>query len=250
MATPNSALRAARMGLLMSQDDFARAVRDAGTRAGQPNDASKRLVQRWESGTTGAPRPVYARALEAVTGLPIEALGFTTPVPLAHVHEDGRGGHDVDPYPAPTTTSSTQPGRQEPHGNHSGVWLSRYEYFSSGRDAAFAGQHFVVLLQHAGRITVRSLPRSADSRLAVDLDLDGHVATGTWTEQTATEGYYRGARYHGAIQLLVEPTGRRMSGKWIGFGKEFDVNTGPWELIFQDASTTKATLDHYNRAPE
>jgi hypothetical protein len=55
------------MGMLMSQDDFARALRLAGERAGQPNDANKRLVQRWESGATTAPRPVYARALETVT---------------------------------------------------------------------------------------------------------------------------------------------------------------------------------------
>lgn len=26
--------------------------------------------------------------------------------------------------------------------------------------------------------------------------------------------------------MLVEPTGRRMAGKWVGFGKDFDVNTG------------------------
>jgi hypothetical protein len=50
------------------------------------------------------------------------------------------------------------------------VWLSRYEYYSSGSDATFTGQHYVV-------------------------------------------------------------------------GREMDVNTGPWELIFQDAATNKATLD-------
>lgn len=83
-ATPNATLRAVRMGLLMSQDEFARELRAAGTRAGQPNDASKRLVQRWESGISLQPRPAYARALEAVTGLPIESLGFTA-VPMAQV---------------------------------------------------------------------------------------------------------------------------------------------------------------------
>lgn len=83
----------------------------------------------------------------------------------------------------------------------------------------------------------------------MDLEIDGHVATGSWPEQTATDGYYRGARYHGAIQLVVEPTGRRMTGKWVGFGKEFDVNTGPWQLVFQDASTNKATLAAYNKRP-
>lgn len=45
------------MGLLMSQDDFARALREAGRRAGEPNDASKRLVQRWEAGTSVSPGP-------------------------------------------------------------------------------------------------------------------------------------------------------------------------------------------------
>lgn len=94
-----------------------------------------------------------------------------------------------------------------------GVWLSRYQYYSSGRGESFAGQHFVVLLQHGDRLTARSLPGSAASSLSLDLTVDGSVITGTWVEQTEPAGYYRGARYHGAIQLLAEPTGRRMAGK-------------------------------------
>jgi hypothetical protein len=35
------------------------------------------------------------------------------------------------------------------------VWLSKYEYFSSGRDAAFTDLHYVVLLQHGYRLTGR-----------------------------------------------------------------------------------------------
>jgi hypothetical protein len=152
--------------------------------------------------------------------------------------------------PAHAATPVTHPGvNGNGHANYSGVWLSRYQYFSSGREADFTGQHYVVVLQHGNRLTVRSLPGSSDSPLTMDLTVDGNVCTGTWTEQTAQEGYYRGARYHGAIQLLIEPTGRRMSGKWVGFGKDFDVNTGPWELVFQDASTAKTTLDSYNRKP-
>jgi hypothetical protein len=236
------------MGMLMSQDDFARALRVAGERAGQPNDANKRLVQRWEAGTTAAPRPVYARALEVVTGLPIESLGFAAG-PHLRVSGDDRGGHDVSLSPvdiAPVTSPAVRGGTA---GNYSGVWLSRYEYFSSGRDDAFVGQHYVVILQHGDRLTVRSLPNSAGSQVTMDLTVDGNVVTGTWVEQTAPEGYYRGARYHGAIQMLAEPTGRRMAGKWVGFGKEMDVNTGPWELVFQDASTAKGTLDRYNQPP-
>ncbi|MET8555785.1 XRE family transcriptional regulator [Streptomyces sp. NPDC004959] len=251
MSTPNAALRAVRLGLLMSQDDFARAVREAGTRVGEPNDANKRLIQRWEAGTTQAPRPVYARALESVTGLPIEALGFAPRLILDQVTADGKGGHDLGTTPSGIAPPTAQPSSDtRTRSNYSGVWLSRYEYFSSGRDATFTGLHYVVLLQHGGRLTARSLPGSSDSPLTMDLEVDAHVATGTWTEQTATSGYYRGARYHGAIQLLIEPTGRRMSGKWVGFGREFDVNTGPWELVYQTASTHQSALHEYNRRPD
>lgn len=252
---PNSKLRAVRMGLLMSQDDFARALRESGAAVGEPNDASKRLVQRWEAGTTGAPRPVYARALERVTGLPIDSLGFA-PVALASVQSDGRGGHDLEPSSATAPSSGTpvtQTATRTPSGNYSGIWLSRYEFFSSGRDETFTGLHCVVLLQHGNKLTVRSLPDASlnpNSPLTMDLTLDGNVVTGTWVEETATEGYYAGARYHGAIQMLIEPTGRRMVGKWLGFGKEFDVNTGPWILEFKDASTNKAALEKWNVRPE
>ncbi len=91
MTTPNTALRAVRAGMRMSQDDFACALQAVGHRAGEPNDANKRLVQRWESGVIAAPRPVYIRALEVATGLPIELLGFAT-LPGAQVRADRKGG--------------------------------------------------------------------------------------------------------------------------------------------------------------
>ncbi|MFF4306999.1 helix-turn-helix domain-containing protein [Streptomyces sp. NPDC001601] len=253
MTTPNETLRAARQGLRLSQDEFARALREAGDRAGDPNDASKRLVQRWESGETGAPRPVYVRALETVTGLPVAALGFA--VPSARVADDGHGGHDLQDSPVGIAEGGGQTATEAAtRGKYAGIWLSTYEYVSSGRDnQVFTGKHYVTLLQHGNRLTARSLPNASlnpNSPLTLDLQLDESTVTGTWTEQTASEGYYRGARYFGAIQMLIEPTGRRMAGKWVGFGKEFDVNTGPWELRLMDPSTAKATLDAYSRPPE
>ncbi|MFE2868230.1 XRE family transcriptional regulator [Embleya sp. NPDC059259] len=253
MTEPNSTLRAVRMGLLLSQDDMARAVRNAGERSGEPNGCSKRHVQRWEAGAVAAPRPIYARALESVTGLPISALGFSLSVPPERVSDDGAGGHDLKPSTAGVAPARNTPlpeGRGAVEGSYGGIWLSRYEYYSSGRSGTYVGQHYVVLLQHGNRLSARSLPGSSDSPLTLDLAIDRNVVTGTWTEQSASDGYYQGARYHGAIQLLVEPTSRRMSGKWVGFGKEFDVNTGPWELVFKDASTSKTALERYNRRPE
>lgn len=237
----------------MSQEDLARALRQAGSRVGCPNDASKRLVQRWESGTIAAPRPVYARALETVTGRPIEALGFTILGPLAQAGETGNV--PTGEPPPIRTTSPVHEAKTAPaaYGTYSGVWLSRYRYPSSGRGAELTGQHYVVVLQHGSRLTIRSLPNGSsnpNSPLTMDLEVSDHVVTGTWTEETAPDGYYRGAVYHGAIQMLVEPTGRKMAGMWVGFGKDFEVNTGPWELVFQTADTSRQSLAEYDKSPQ
>ena len=55
------------------------------------------------------------------------------------------------------------------------------------------------------------------------------------------------AVYHGAIQLLLEPTGRKMTGKWVGFGRDFDLNTGPWTLELITSTVTEETLKEYSK---
>lgn len=247
----NDTLKTARLSLRLSQEEFARRIRDAGRAVGEPNDASKRLVQRWESGTTAQPRPVYARALEAVLGVPIEAMGFP-----ARVSPDREGGHDVsasEPSAQRATDHETTGGAQADQHGFSGIWLSRYEFYSSSREQTLTGAHHILLLQTGDRITGRSVsPNSLDpqSSMSLDLTVDRNIITGTWRERTGDEGFYRGATYYGALQMLAEPTGRRIIGKWVGFGKDFDMNTGPWELTFLDASTAPGTVERYSSAPE
>lgn len=238
---PNVALRAVREGMRLSLDEFAERMRDAGA-----TSTSKRHVQRLEGGSITMPRPNTIRALEAVTGLPITSLGFPAGSD-AYVAEDGRGGHDLE-IRASALPSAPAGGRR-PFGQYTGIWLSRYEYYSSSREQYFPAQHYVVLLQHDNRLTVRSVPGSASSLLTMDLSVDGNVVTGTWAENTDPEGYYRGARYHGAIQLQADATGLRMTGKWVGFGKDGETNTGPWALVFQDANTGKSTMEKYGQPP-
>jgi hypothetical protein len=67
----------------MSQTEFAEAIRHAGDALGEPNTANKRLVQKWESGEHAACRPHYRRAMQSVTKMPFELLGF----PAAHSTE-------------------------------------------------------------------------------------------------------------------------------------------------------------------
>lgn len=52
-----------------------------------------------------------------------------------------------------------------------------------------------------------------------------------------------------AIQVIVDPTGRSMSGKWVGFDKEFRVDSGPWNLDLVDTATDAETRQRYDLSP-
>lgn len=226
---PNTTLKAVRISLRLSQDGLAKAVQAAGKQLGAPNTCSKRLVQRWEAGDVAHPHVDHIRALETVTGLPAARLGFAWPVP-------------DDAVPEALAADSV--------GALAGIWLSRYVYHSTDRGADFLGWHHVALIHTGDRLQGRSLPGSSNSALMIDCTVTGQVATGTWTERTHEDSYYSGAIYHGAIQLLADPTGRRLAGQWVGFGRNGKVNTGPWELTLRDRSLAKSALSRWDRRPE
>ncbi|MFG3252899.1 DNA-binding protein [Streptomyces sp. NPDC048172] len=138
-----------------------------------------------------------------------------------------------------------QPGNT---GELSGVWRSQYSYISTRR-GEISRHHYVVVREIGNRLHCESLPGSNDSPIFLDLTRDGPALTGTWTERTAAEGYYKGAVYHGAVQLLVDPTGRRAEGKWVGFDKSSTVDSGPWTLTYETPDTSRRALMRFNRPP-
>jgi hypothetical protein len=38
-----------------------------------------------------------------------------------------------------------------------------------------------------------------------------------------------------------------MTGRWVGFGRDFDLNTGPWNLELVTSSVTDETMTEYSR---
>lgn len=127
-----------------------------------------------------------------------------------------------------------------------GVWHSRYLYYSSGRQGELVGEHYAVINQQGSQLSAQSLPNSLQSLLTLDLAASDSTVTGTWIERTSPTGYYKGAVYRGAIQLLVDPTGSKMTGRWLGFDKESNINTGDWELTRVVASTSKSALREFH----
>lgn len=184
-------------------------------------------VARWEEGATPPGDVLLAAAVSADEryGLdPEQALGVGDGpwIPLA------------DP--------------QSAQGPLTGIWLSQYSYVSSSRgNQTFTSEHYVVLIQYGSNIQVRSLPDTAAGRMAMDLTANGQVVTGTWTEQTDPDGHYSGSTYHGAIQMLVGATADRMAGRWVGYGRDFDVNSGEWSLKLVASSAGREAMEAWNK---
>jgi hypothetical protein len=181
------------------------------------------------------PQGRYLLALEHVLGQPAANLGFA----------DGAAGMDRERALADAGLDTVMPlpDPRARYGPLTGIWLSRYEFESSGR-GVLSNRHYVLVLQSGAHLMVRSLPASA-SRLSMELDANGQVITGTWTEQTSQEGYYRGAVYSGALQMLLDPTGRSMEGKWVGFGRRLEMKTGPWSLeLVTESVAPEAIQEH------
>jgi transcriptional regulator with XRE-family HTH domain len=238
----NTALREARRRANLSQYDLARQIREAGHMLGDPNGCTREMVQRWESGRVRRPQGRYLIALEHVFGLPVASLGFDADIRYGMNRTriiSEAGLETAMPLPEPA----------ESYGPLSGIWLSAYTYESSGRGQTFISRHYVMVLQRGARLMVRSLPAS-ESQLSMDLSVNGQVTTGTWTEQTRGDGYYRGAVYHGALQMLEQEDGRLLAGQWVGFGKEGEINTGPWSLTLVDEHVDADTVERWNRVPE
>jgi hypothetical protein len=224
-----------------SYETLARKIQEAGHRYGQPNACNKATVARWLAGAQ--PHPHYVLLLEAVLNTPAADLGVASET-YSMDREQMLTDAGLDTLmPEPDETAGVV------YGELTGVWLSTYEYESSSRKQTYTSKHYVLLLQRGKGITVRSLPNQA-STLSLELSVNGRMCTGNWTEATSKEGYYSGAIYSGAIQLEVNQNGDRLSGMWVGFGKNpGEFNTGPWKFDRVDTNYDKATRDKWDINP-
>lgn len=130
--------------------------------------------------------------------------------------------------------------------NYSGIWRSDYTYHSSDRNEDRVSIEYVKLYPRKNGFVFETIPKANESYELARFTLDDNIATGTWQEVTSPVGDYKGVAYHGAAQLLVSKDGKHMKGKWVGFGKNMDIKTGPWEFTYlgEDVSV----LDELDRA--
>jgi hypothetical protein len=120
----------------------------------------------------------------------------------------------------------------------SGIWRSDYIYRSSDRNEDRKSVEYVRFYPNKYGFVVETVPKANESYELARFSVEGDVVTGTWQSNTSPKGDYKGAVYHGAAQLIISDDGKRLAGKWVGFGKNMVVKTGPWEFTYlgDDAS--------------
>jgi hypothetical protein len=124
-----------------------------------------------------------------------------------------------------------------------GIWRSMYRYPSSGRGAEFTSEHLVQMFRKGNNLILESVPGEGESYLLLRLSLEDNIATGTWEDSTDPNGYYKGATYHGAVQLVINDEQNHMAGKWVGVGKNMEINTGPWEFTYISDTLGQSTKE-------
>ena len=94
---------------------------------------------------------------------------------------------------------------------------------------------------------METIPAANEAYMIVRFSIDGNIATGSWQEFTSPKGDYKGAMYHGVGQLIIAEDRKAMKGRWVGFGKNMEVKTGPWEFTYIGESLS--VLDQLEVAP-
>jgi len=120
----------------------------------------------------------------------------------------------------------------------SGFWRSEYTYKSSDHHEERKSIQYVRLLPKDHGFVMETVKKVNEAYMLARFSLDGSVATCSWQQSTSPKGDYKGTLYHGAGQLIISDDAKHMSGKWVGFGKNMEVKTGPWEFTYlgDDAS--------------
>jgi len=227
---PNTVLKTVRMELRLSQDELARAVRDAGKRLREPNDCSKRQIARWESGLVAAPRAVYVRALEEVTGKPIEALGF----------RDAAERYGADDLRTDEPSEMSLLSGSVPHSftaeTLAGYWVTTYDFQHDGKPQYHAdvarivaeSDRWVRIANHPPE--PRSQGRARPFRNEIEAQLANRHLVGHWRNTSDT-------RYFGSLHLAIHPGETMMEGFYTGFGSDIAVSFGNWKWVRLDQAS-------------
>lgn len=119
----------------------------------------------------------------------------------------------------------------------SGIWTSTYYYTSSRRGPGeYKSLHQMMAQRRGSHVVFESLPNDEGSFVLVRLKLDGRLANGGWEETSSPNGPFKGARFYGPLQLVLDEDGKAFRGMWLGVGRNMNVKVGRWEIVHNPQS--------------
>jgi hypothetical protein len=113
----------------------------------------------------------------------------------------------------------------------SGVWRSTYHVASGPSKKVIETEHYVVMYHEGNQLIVESMPNTEGSYMMGRFSLDGRIATGSYHSQNSPKSATKGAIYYGAAQMVLDPDGKALRGKGVGFGKDMQVKVSDWDIV-------------------
>src|SRR5690349_20964488 len=96
----------------------------------------------------------------------------------------------------------------------SGTWRFTHWYPTSDDSAEESTAYEMEAQQTGKELVLETPPGKKDAYMFVRLTLDQNIATGSWHENAALEGPFKGSMYSGAGQLIISDDKKKMEGLW------------------------------------
>lgn len=124
----------------------------------------------------------------------------------------------------------------------SGKWHSCYWFPSNNHPGEDTSEYEVSAELTGNQLIIQSEPNASGSYIFIRLHIDGIYAAGSWTENTEPGGDFAGMIYSGVVQLIISDDAQKMTGLWVGTGRDIekqrpDIYQGRWEFTRTPAAT-------------
>jgi hypothetical protein len=122
--------------------------------------------------------------------------------------------------------------------NLRGLWYSSYSFVSSRTRQRTDTTQLMLIRQFGPYVVGKCLWSSGAHRHFITGRTQGHILTGRWRNVA------EGAKHHGVLQLLIDPDGTHLHGKWLGYDARNHIQHADWEftLAARDYKADRETL--------
>lgn len=109
------------------------------------------------------------------------------------------------------------------HGpNLGGYWYSDYSFVSSRSRQRVHTTQLMLVRQFGPYVVAKCIWSNGAHHHFISGRTQGHVFTGRWRNVAD------GAKHHGVLQLLIDPDGAHLHGKWLGYDARNHIQQADW----------------------